>query len=162
MRLGDFRGALKVAEQSGRHRSRPPRTQPALSGRFLLGGAYHYIGDQAAAQLYCERGLALAVELGTSVPNFLGFDHRICAPVGLTRALWLRGFADRARSIAKTAIDEAASGVHPISICVSLAYASTVFLWSGDLRSVSDLYDQLIEYAGRHSIEPYRARRPWA
>ena len=71
--------------------------------------------------------------------------------------MWLRGFADRARSIAKTAIDEAVSGVHPISICVSLAYGSPVFLWSGDLRSVENYTARLIEYAGRHSIEPYRA-----
>jgi predicted ATPase len=77
--------------------------------------------------------------------------------VSLTRALWLRGFADRATSIAKTAIDEAVSGVHPISICVSLAYGSPVFLWSGDLRSVANCTARLIEYAGRHSIEPYRA-----
>jgi predicted ATPase len=71
--------------------------------------------------------------------------------------LWLRGFADRARSIAKKAIDEAVSGVHPISICVSLAYGLPVFLWSGELRSVESYTARLIEYAGRHSIEPYRA-----
>ena len=101
--------------------------------------------------------MARAAESGTSVPNFVGFDHRTYAPISLTRALWLRGFADRARSIAKTAIDEAVGGVHPISICVSLAYGSPVFLWSGDLQSVENYTDRLIEYAGRHSIEPYRA-----
>jgi predicted ATPase len=157
MRLADFRGALKVAEQSGTFAATAKDHAGLLVADFMLGGAYHYIGDQAAAQFYGERALARAAEPGTSVPNFVGFDHRTYAPVSLTRALWLRGFADRARSIAKTAIDEAVSGVHPISICVSLAYGSPVFLWSGDLRSVENYTARLIEYAGRHSIEPYRA-----
>jgi predicted ATPase len=157
MRLADFRGALKVAEQSGTFAETAKDQAGLLVADFMLGGAYHYIGDQAAAQFYGERALARAAEPGTSVPSFVGFDHRTYAPVSLTRALWLRGFADRARSIAKTAIDEAVSGVHPISICVSLAYGSAVFLWSGDLRSVENYTARLIEYAGRHSIEPYRA-----
>jgi predicted ATPase/DNA-binding winged helix-turn-helix (wHTH) protein len=156
MRLADFRGALKVAEQSGTFAEIAKDPAGLLVADFMLGGAYHYIGDQAAAQFYGERAAARAAEPGTSVPKFVGFDHRTYAPISLTRALWLRGFADRARSIAKTAIDEAASGVHPISICVSLAYGSPVFLWSGDLRSVENYTARLIEYAGRHSIEPYR------
>jgi predicted ATPase/DNA-binding winged helix-turn-helix (wHTH) protein len=157
MRLADFRGALKVAEQTGRFAETAKDQAGLLVADFMLGGAYHYIGDQAAAQFYGERAMARAAEPGTSVPNFVGFDHRTYAPVSLTRALWLRGFADRARSVAKKAIDEAVSGVHPISICVSLAYGSPVFLWSGDLRSVENYAGRLIEYARTHSIEPYRA-----
>jgi predicted ATPase/DNA-binding winged helix-turn-helix (wHTH) protein len=157
MRLADFRGALKVAEQSSIFAETAKNHAGLLVADFMLGGAYHYIGDQAAAQFYGERAMARAAEPGASIPNFVGFDHRTYAPVSLTRALWLRGFAERATSIAKTAIDEAVSGVHPISTCVSLAYGSPVFLWSGDLRSVTNYTARLIEYAGRHSIEPYRA-----
>jgi predicted ATPase len=157
MRLADFRGALTVAQQSAAFAETAKDQAGLLVADFMLGGAYHYIGDQAAAQFYGERAMAQAAEPGSSVPNFVGFDHRTYAPVSLTRALWLRGFADRARSIAKTAIDEAVSGAHAISICVALAYGSPVFLWSGDLRSVENFTARLIEYAGRHSIEPYRA-----
>jgi len=128
-----------------------------LISDFMLGTCYHFTDDQAAAQFYCERAMARAAEPGTSIPNFFGYDHRIYAPISLARALWLRGFADRARSIAKTAIDESASGVRPLSICVSLTYGSPVFLWSGDLRATDDYVERLIEYAGRHSLEPYRA-----
>jgi predicted ATPase len=32
-----------------------------------------------------------------------------------------------------------------------------VFLWTGDLPRASDLIEQLIEYAGRYSLGPYRA-----
>jgi predicted ATPase/DNA-binding winged helix-turn-helix (wHTH) protein len=157
MRLADFRGALKVAEQSGTFAETAKDPAGLLVADFMLGGAYHYVGDQAAAQFYSQRTVTRAAQLGTSVPNFVGFDHRTYAPISLTRALWLRGFADRARSIAKIAIDEAVSGVHPISTCVSLAYGLPVFLWSGDLRSVQNYTARLIEYAERYSIEPYRA-----
>jgi predicted ATPase/DNA-binding winged helix-turn-helix (wHTH) protein len=157
MRLADFRGALKLAEQSATFAETAKDSVGLLVADFMLGGAYHYIGDQAAAQFYGERAMACAADPSTSVPSFVGFDHRTYAPISLARALWMRGFADRARSIVKTAIDEAVSGVHPISICVSLAYGSPVFLWSGDIRSVKNCTARLIEHAGRYSIEPYRA-----
>ena len=38
-----------------------------------------------------------------------------------------------------------------------MAYGSPVFLWSGDLHATDDYVERLIEYAGRHSLEPYRA-----
>jgi predicted ATPase len=157
MRLTDFHGALKVAEQSATFAETAEDQTGLLVADFMLGGAYHYIGDQAEAQFYGERAMARVAELGTSVPSFVGFDHRTYAPISLARALWLRGFADQARSIAKTSIDEAVSGIHAISTCVSLAYGSPVFLWSGDLHATDDYVERLAEYAGRHSLEPYRA-----
>ena len=157
MRLADFRGALEVAQQSATFAENTKDPVGPLIADFMLGGAYHYIGDQAAAQFYGERAMARADEPGTLIPRFIGFDHRIYVPISLTRALWLRGFADRACSIAKIAIDEAASRFNPLSTCVSLAYGLPVFLWRGDLRCAENYADQLIEYAGRYSIEPYRA-----
>jgi predicted ATPase len=156
-RRGDIRGALAVAEQAGviaRASNYPAGT---VWAECWMGGAYHYLGDQAAAQLHCERGLALAVELGTLNVNFLGFDHRISALVFLARTLWLRGFSDKALRIARKAIDEAASRGHPLSVCFSLAYASMLLLWTGDLPGASDLIEQLNVHARRYSIAPYRA-----
>ena len=122
-----------------------------------MGIAHHFLGNQAAAQLHLERGMALAVELGTFSANFFGLDQRIRALVGLARTLWLRGFSDQALRIVQKAIDEAASRDHPVPICISLVYASTLLLWTGDLPRAGDLIEQLIAYAGRYSLEPYRA-----
>jgi predicted ATPase/DNA-binding winged helix-turn-helix (wHTH) protein len=157
MRLADFRGALAVAQQGAAFAEAANELPSLLLADYMLGGAHHYIGDQAAAQLCGERAMARAAKLGTRTPNFLGFDHRVYTPISLGRALWLRGFADRARSIVKRAIDDAASGVHPLSVCVALAYSTPVFLWSGDFPSADDFAGRLIEYARRHSLEPYRA-----
>jgi tetratricopeptide (TPR) repeat protein len=121
-----------------------------------VGIGHHFLGNQAAAQLHCERGMELAVELGTFA-NFFGFDQRIRALIGLARTLWLRGFFDQAFRIMQKAIDEAASRDHPFPICVSLVYASIFSLWTGDLPRASDRIEQLIVHAGRYSLEPYRA-----
>ena len=71
--------------------------------------------------------------------------------------MWLRGFSDQALRIVRRTIDEAASRGHPVSVCFSLVYASTLLLWIGDLPGASDLIEQLIVHAGRYSLAPYRA-----
>jgi tetratricopeptide (TPR) repeat protein len=123
-----------------------------------VGGAHHYLGDQAAAQLHCERGLALAAELGAFNANFFGFDHRTTSSlVFLARTLWLRGFSDQALRMVQKAVGEAASRDHQVPICLSLVHASTLLLWTGDLAGAGDLIEQVIAHAGRYSLEPYHA-----
>jgi hypothetical protein len=97
--------------------------------------------------------MARAAGPGTLIPYLFGFDYRIYPLISLARASWLRGFADQARRVAKTAIDEATSRGHPLSIGISLAYCSPIFLWSGDFQIANDYVERLIEYAGRHSLE---------
>ena len=156
MRLSDFRGALQVAQQAEAFAERAQELGGLLVTDFMLSSCYHFMGDQAAAQFHGERGMARAAEPGTVTPKFFGFDHRVFAPITLARTLWLRGFSDRACSMLRTAIDEAASR-DPLTVCVALSSGAPVFLWSGDFRTAGEHVDQLIEYAGRHSIEPYRA-----
>jgi predicted ATPase/DNA-binding winged helix-turn-helix (wHTH) protein len=157
MRLADFRGALEIAQQCGTFTEAAKDPAGLLIADFMLGTCYNFIGDQAAAQFYTERGIARAAEPGTLIPHFFGFDQRIYAPISHARTLWLRGFPDQARRIAKSSINEALSRTNPLSICVSLMSGSPIFLWSGDFRTVEDYVERLIEYARRHSLEPYRA-----
>src|SRR5271170_4606064 len=154
-RIGDIRGALAVAEGGSVIAQTAKYPAGAVWAECWEGNAHHFLGNQAAAQLHCERGLALAVELGTF--NFFGFDQRIRALVVLFRILWLRGFSDQALGITQKVIDDAASRDHPVLICTSLFYASMLLLWTGDLPRAGDLIKQLIAYAGRYSLEPYRA-----
>jgi predicted ATPase/DNA-binding winged helix-turn-helix (wHTH) protein len=156
-RLADFHSALAVAQQSATLAEAAKDSAGLLVADFMLAGVYHYLGDQAAAQFYIERAIGRAAEPGTLRPYFFGFDHRIYIPIVFTRTLWLRGFADQASGIAKSAIDEAASGGRALLICISLAYSSQVFIWSGDLRIADDYVERLIDYAGSYSLEPYRA-----
>ena len=72
MRLGDIRGALAVAEQAGVIAQAAKQPAGTVWAEWWVGIAHHFLGDQAAAQLHLERGLALAVELGTFNANFFG------------------------------------------------------------------------------------------
>jgi predicted ATPase/DNA-binding winged helix-turn-helix (wHTH) protein len=157
-RLGDVRGALAVAEQAGVIAQTAKHPVGTVWAEWWGGMAHHYLGDQAAAQLHCERGMELAVELGVFNANFFGLDPRIFALVYHARALWLRGFSDRALRIVQKAIDEAANRDHPVPICGSLLHAPMLLLWTGDLPGASDLIEQLIVYAGRYSLGPHRAQ----
>ncbi len=157
MRLGDYPSALAAAQQCATSAEAAEDPAGLLVADFMLGTYYHYTGDQAAAQFFCERNMARAAEPGASIPIFFGFDNRIYTPIVLARALWLRGFADQARSIAKTAIEEAARGGLPLSTGIALSYGSPVFLWSGDLYATGDYVERLIDFAGRYSLEQERA-----
>jgi predicted ATPase/DNA-binding winged helix-turn-helix (wHTH) protein len=156
-RIGDFRGALTVAE-NGVSVARAAKNPAGLvMTDWMLGVSHHLVGNQAAAQRHCEYGMVRAVELGQLNTNFFGYDHRIRALVTLARALWLRGFSEQALGTAQQAIDEAQRRDHPVSVCISLIYAGSVFLWRGDFGRAADFIERLIAYAGRYSLEPYRA-----
>src|SRR5258705_6480525 len=156
-RIGDFRGALTVAEQGVAVARAAKNMAGLVMMDWMLGVSQHLVGNQAAAQRHCEDGMANAVELGQLNTNCFGYDHRIRALVALARALWLRGFSEQALRTAQQAIHEAERRDHPVSVCISLIYAAPVFLWSGDLERAADFIERLIAYAGRYSLAPYRA-----
>jgi predicted ATPase/DNA-binding winged helix-turn-helix (wHTH) protein len=157
-RFGDVRGALAVAERAGVIAQAAKHPTGIVWAEWRVGIAHHFLGNQAAAQLHCERSLALAVELGTFDGHFFGgLAQRVIPLAFLAFALWLRGFADRALRIVQEVIDEAASGEQPASTCFSLVSASIVLLWTGDLPRASSLIERLISHAGQHSLAPYRA-----
>jgi predicted ATPase/DNA-binding winged helix-turn-helix (wHTH) protein len=156
MRIGDFPGALTAAEQGGAIARAARLPAGIVWAEWLVGIAHHQLGNQAAAQLHFEHAMALEIEVGASSPNWNGYT-RVGILVGFARSLWLRGFPDQARRVVRMVIDEAAREDHPVPICISLLYASTVFLWTGELSRAAELIKQLIEYAGRHSLGPYGA-----
>jgi predicted ATPase len=156
MRLADFHGALEVAQQSATFAEADKDRASLAIADFMLGVCHHFTGDQSLAQFYCERAMARAAEPDTLIPNFFGFD-RIYAPICLARALWLRGFADQARRIAKSAIDDSLNRGNPLSICVALTFSSQVFFWSGNFQAAGEYFERLIDYAGQQSLEVYRA-----
>ena len=157
VRRADFRGALAVAQQSATSAKAAEDPAGLLISDFMLGTCHHFIGDQAAAQFYGERNMARAAEPGAPISNFFGFDPRVTGPLTLARALWLRGFSDRACRLVKSSFDdEPLSGVHPLTTCMALIYGLPVFLWSGDFRTADGYVARLIDYAGRHSLERFR------
>jgi len=157
MRIGDFRGASAVGEKAGAAARAADDPAGLVMAEWMLVGANVWIGNQIAAHVHFERGMAQAIRFGTPSPKFFGYNHRLRALDALCRALWLRGLSDQALGIARQAIEEAMDQDRPVTVCMSLIYCSAVFLWTGDFRTTEGLIDQAIAYAERYSLAPYRA-----
>ena len=159
VRQGDIRGALAAVER-GRNVAQAISDPAGVVWAEWMIGILHYMrGDQASAQLHIEKGMLLDAEVGPHhANNQFGSVNRTGAMVALARVLWLRGFPDRALRTAQKAIDEMSSGQnHPVSVCTALLYGASVVFWTGNSSEVWELVEQLIVYAERHALRPYRA-----
>ena len=156
-RIGDFEGALEVAERSVRVAEEAGDPAGAVMAEWMVGVSQHLVGDQAAAQRHCERGLEMAASSGRVDVDFFGYDHRVRALVALARALWLRGLPERAVKVAHQVVEEACARNHPIDVCIAYIYTIPVFLWIGDLSAAEDRIKRLLAHATKYSLAPYRA-----
>jgi predicted ATPase/DNA-binding winged helix-turn-helix (wHTH) protein len=159
VRQGDIRGA-RAAVERGRNVAQAISDPAGLVWAEWMTGISHYMrGDQASAQFHIEKGMSLDAEVGSHhANNYFGSVNRTGAMVALARVLWLRGFPDRALRTAQKAIDEMSRGRnHPVSVCTSLLYGASVLFWTGNFSKVWELIEQLIVYAERHALRPYRA-----
>lgn len=156
-RVGDFRGALRVAQRSMTVAEATGSPGAIATGESVLGVAYHLVGDQMGARRHCERGLMKAEAAGVEQIGFFGYDHEIRALIALARCYWLIGLPDRAAKTARRAIDLAAERDHPVNLCIAMIYTATMFIWRGDFDEVEQLIRRLVAHAIRHSLAPYHA-----
>ncbi|WP_407179866.1 ATP-binding protein [Bradyrhizobium sp. STM 3562] len=155
-RTGDFRGSLAVARQARATAKSSKIAAGVVAAEWMLGVAYHCVGNQYAAEHHCQKGMAHSIELAVHDPILFGYDHRVRALVGLAGTLWLRGYASRALRTAAQAIREAETKSEPISLCMSL-YTAQVFLRAGDVQRARDLSDRLVDCATQHGLDPFRS-----
>ena len=157
IRLGDFPAAMAIMERTAAivQITKDPGAMVTLE--WMAGVGHHLLGDQAAAQLHFERVMTLQVELGTLGVDFLGGGQRVGYLCGLATVLWLRGFSQRARVMAQSAIDAAASQHYAVSTCISLVHTAMISLWTGEFTRAHDLIEQLIAHAARYSLAQYHA-----
>jgi predicted ATPase/DNA-binding winged helix-turn-helix (wHTH) protein len=157
IRLGDFPAAIATMERAAAISQITKDPASMITLEWMAGVGRHLLGNQAAAQRHFERAMALQVELGAVGAKFLGGGQRVGYLCGLAQVLWLRGFSQRARSMALSAIDAAASQDYAVSTCISLVHAATIHLWTGELDRAHDLIEQLIAHAARYSLAQYHA-----
>ncbi len=156
-RVGDFKAAVRVAEEAAALTKDTEDPGVAAMTDWMLGCAHHLAGDQEAALRHCERGFERAQASGRVHIDFFGYDHRVRALVALARALWIRGFPDRATSLARKAVEEAQEREHPVNLCIAMVYAITIQLWNRDAEGAGLDIEHLLAHADRHSLGPYHA-----
>src|SRR5690606_3693396 len=132
--VGQFREAVEVSWRSLELARKVGSPAGIVMSEWMLGCAYHLTGNQAEALRHMEEGFKQAAAHGVTKIDIYGYGHRIRAIIVLARALWLTGAVDRAAQVARQAIEEAERSEQSMSIFLALLYASTVFLWRGDIE----------------------------
>jgi predicted ATPase/DNA-binding winged helix-turn-helix (wHTH) protein len=156
VRTGNFNAALQCARRStdvSRNLLDPAATGLA---RCFLGISLSYLCDLDDARVEIEKAL-LHGGGGRTHQVSLGFDHTNMAAAYLARTLWLQGYPVQAIDRARQTVKDAAGLGHPITLCIALMWAVSVFLWTGDLQSAEDHVDWLASLAENYSLAPYIA-----
>jgi predicted ATPase len=154
-RAGNFDQMLAVARQSEAVATRMGDPVLIAGAHSLLGVSHHLIGNQSEARAHLQKALAPATEASLAKARIFGF-HRERPRIVLARTLWLLGYPDQARQLARETID-ALGSAEPVTICIVLIWGACVFRWIGDLTSATQSIDRLLLHADLHALAPYKA-----
>jgi predicted ATPase len=156
IRLADYRGALELARQceAVANRVSDPGARPTAD--WTLGVSLFYAGNLAGAQTHLlrVRDRPRSASRRAEAVRF-GFDRRIHALGILGMIRWLQGFPDRAIQASRSAIDEAPTLEHPVSLCIATWTGSVLSLWVGDLAAAERLTAILLDHTEKHSLDSF-------
>ncbi|RTZ47815.1 transcriptional regulator [Candidimonas sp. SYP-B2681] len=156
--VGHSHAAVEVSRRSIELARSVDSPAGIVMSEWMLGCAYFLAGDQAGALRHIEEGFKQAAARGVTKVDMYGYGHRTRALIVLARALWLSGAADRAAQVARQAVEEVKQNEQPMNVFVAeLLYASTVFLWRGDVEESEALASRLVQYVSRYSFGPHVA-----
>jgi len=156
-RIGEFVVSLDIAQRSADLAAKIDDPATTAVANSMVGLCRHLVGDQAQARTLLEAAIRGAPGSLQASTIYLGFDHRNRASIALARTLWLLGHPDQAVLAAQSTVEEARRLDHPVTHCIALIWAVSVYLWVGDhARAESDI-NRFIAYAESHSLTPYLA-----
>jgi predicted ATPase/DNA-binding winged helix-turn-helix (wHTH) protein len=156
-RAGQFRSALELARRSEIIATELADPVGIAFAHSLLGLSLHHDESPLAARKHLEAALQEdRVSRKIDAFNF-GLDFRNRAGTCLARTLWMLGYPDQAARIAKFTVQDAVGVDHPITLCIALIWASSVFLWNCDWTNAEESIDRLIALAAGRSLMQYRA-----
>jgi predicted ATPase/DNA-binding winged helix-turn-helix (wHTH) protein len=154
-RIGEFSKSLIFAQRSEVVARGIGDAVAIAAAHSWLGISHHLMGNIETAQMHLETALASPRTSKNFNSMQIGFDYHNRAHITLARNLWLRGYPDQAARVARETIEEAASLEHPVTLCMALIWAVTVFSWRRDWAEVETSIDRFIEHANRYSLAPY-------
>jgi predicted ATPase/DNA-binding winged helix-turn-helix (wHTH) protein len=156
-RSGEFKTALQYARQCRAIAGTIDDPATIVLAHSILGRSLHLMGDHGGARVELEAVLTHRSGSRRTSTFYLAYDRHYRAEVALARTLWLQGHPEQALHRARQAIESAERQDHPESLVVVLAWAASVFLWTGDLRSAEEYIDGSISHADSHSLGPLSA-----
>jgi predicted ATPase/DNA-binding winged helix-turn-helix (wHTH) protein len=156
IRNGNFNAALECARRStivAKTAADPTATALAHS---LLGISLSYLCELEEARTEIEEALLHGAADRTDQVS-VGFDYYTLAAAYLARTLWLQGYPDQATDRARQTVKDAMAMDHPVTLCIALIWAVSMFLWVGDLQSAKEHTDWLVSQAEIYALGPYLA-----
>ncbi|WP_390956080.1 winged helix-turn-helix domain-containing protein [Pseudomonas moorei] len=129
-------------------------TEPKIIAmmQWTLEGGSNPSGSPGFSFRTCKVNLDLKPPLMNEDEFSFSYDYRIRALASLARVLWLRGYPDQAARIGRQALGDAYDSRHPATICLSLIYVATVFLWMGDWNNAAQTIDKLMSTAEENAF----------
>ena len=155
LRVGEFDAALDCARRCSAIAGSMTDPTAITLAQAILGMSLHFAGDLAAARVALETALRQGSREQRTTTVYLGFEGRTLAGAVLGRTLWLQGFPTQAAKRAAQAVCDAESLEHPLTLCIALVWAVSVFLWTGDHTTAEQHLGRLCSYAEAHSLAPY-------
>jgi predicted ATPase/DNA-binding winged helix-turn-helix (wHTH) protein len=156
-RIGDYRSALMFAKRGEVVAADLADPVGLAEAHSALGISYHLEGNNVGAHSHLKAA-STKLPLSKRINTFhFGFDYRNRARIALARTLWLEGYPDKAVTVANETIQEADTTNHPVTLCIALIWAVSVFVWIGDLDNAETHIERFRTLADRHSLGPYQA-----
>jgi len=153
-RGGDFRTALGYAKRSRAVAGSIDDPAAIALAHSILGRSLLIMGDLGGARIELEALLPIWSRAQRTHSIYLAYERHYRAGIALARTLWLQGYPAQAVERAELTIRAAERMDHPASLVVVLAWAASIFLWTGDLRSAEAHINSSISRAESHSLQP--------
>jgi predicted ATPase/DNA-binding winged helix-turn-helix (wHTH) protein len=156
-RIGDFTRALSYAQRCLSLSTEISDPAASSLAHSLIGRTLRHVGDLSGARFALEQALLHGRQPQRKEVIDVGFDHYNFAGVALARTLWAQGFPAQAAERARETVTDAASRKQPVSLSIALAWAISVYLWTGDHDNARKHIDWFTSHAASHSLAPYIA-----
>jgi len=122
--------------------------------RRIMGYTLLYMGRQQDARTSLEMAIRLGLSSGGR-QVFL-YDQQLQARASLARTLWLQGFVDQAKDLARDCLADARSGNDKLTLCFVLGLAvCPIAVMTGDLVATERFVALLLEVATRQNLTQY-------
>jgi predicted ATPase/DNA-binding winged helix-turn-helix (wHTH) protein len=156
-RGGDFNVALSFAKRCRALAATVDDPAALALAHSILGRSLLMMGDLRGARAELEALFADWSPSQQSDTIYLVHDRHFRAGIALARTLWMQGHPTQAVERAREFIDGAKRMDHPASVTVLLAWAASIFLWTGDFLSAQEYIDASIAISESYSLGPLTA-----
>jgi predicted ATPase/DNA-binding winged helix-turn-helix (wHTH) protein len=155
IREGHFGAALTLAQKSEPIARMGAESNDLVKMDWMLGTVHHMVGDQISARLRYEAVVKRLATAHAAIATGIDIvDSRIHALGTLARISWLEGYADQSVARIAGAVEEATILGHPLTLCVTLMSAASIYLWVGDLGLANETLESNIAAAEKYSFAP--------